>query len=162
LMVADAAEPTKENSRVERHFMAGWISLRFLDDPAAAAAHFARIQDVSSHPTSQARSHYWLGRAAEVSHRPDQARAEYKAAAGASASYYGQLAGARTGLVALAPASAPATPNKRDEAERLELVRALEILYALNERSLVIPLMAGLGETLDDVGTLSALGELAE
>ncbi len=96
LMVADAAEPTKENSRVERHFMAGWIALRFLDDPATAATHFARIQDVSSHPTSQARSHYWLGRVAEASHRPDQARAEYQAAAGASASYYGQLAGARS------------------------------------------------------------------
>src|SRR4029453_16505033 len=25
LVVRDAAEPTKENSRVERHFMAGWI-----------------------------------------------------------------------------------------------------------------------------------------
>ena len=30
----DAAEPTKENSRVERLFMAGWIALRYLDDPA--------------------------------------------------------------------------------------------------------------------------------
>jgi soluble lytic murein transglycosylase len=58
--VAEAAEPTKENSRVERLFMAGWIALRFLDDPAAAATHFTRIQEVSSHPTSQARSHYWL------------------------------------------------------------------------------------------------------
>ena len=66
LVVADAAEPTKENSRVERHFMAGWIALRFLDDPATAATHFARIQDVSNHPTSLARSHYWLGRAAEA------------------------------------------------------------------------------------------------
>jgi soluble lytic murein transglycosylase len=162
LMVAEAAEPTKENSRVERHFMAGWVALRFLDDPATAATHFARIQDVSSHPTSQARSHYWLGRVAEVSHRPDQARAEYQAAAGASASYYGQLARARVGLAALALAPPPATPDKRAEAERLELVRALEILYALDERSLVIQLMAGLGDTLDDVGTLSALGELAE
>ena len=162
LVVADAAEPTKENSRVERHFMAGWIALRFLDDPATAATHFARIQDVSSHPTSQARSHYWLGRVAEASHRPDQARAEYQAAAGASAAYYGQLARARLGLGALALAAPPATPDKRAEAERLELVRALEILYALNERALVIALMAGLGDTLDDVGTLSALGELAE
>jgi peptidoglycan lytic transglycosylase len=162
LMVADAAEPAKENSRVERHFMAGWIALRFLDDPATAATHFARIQEVSRHPTSLARSHYWLGRAAEASNRLDQARAEYQAAAGASTSYYGQLAGARVGVTALALAPPPATPDKRAEAERLELVRALEILYALNERSLVIQLMAGLGDTLDDVGTLSALGQLAE
>ena len=126
LMVADAAEPAKENSRVERHFMAGWIALRFLDDPATAATHFARIQKVSSHPTSLGRSHYWLGRAAEASHRLDQARAEYQAAAGASTSYYGQLAGAAVGLAALTPAPPPATPNKLVDAERLELVRALE------------------------------------
>jgi soluble lytic murein transglycosylase len=162
LVVADAAEPTKENSRVERHFMVGWIALRFLDDPATAATHFARIQDVSSHPTSLARSHYWLGRAAEASRRQDQARAEYQAAARSSAAYYGQLARARLGLPALALAAPPATPDKRASVERLELVRALEILYALNERSLVIPLMADLGDKLDDVGALLALGELAE
>ena len=46
--------------------------------------------------------------------------------------------------------------------ERLELVRAVEILYALKETALVIPLMADLGGKLDDVGALSALGELAE
>ena len=162
LVVRDAAEPTKENSRVERHFMAGWIALRFLDDPVAAAAHFARIQHVSSHPTSLARSHYWLGRVAEAMHHRDQARAEYEAAARSSAAYYGQLARARLGLSALALSPPPATPDQREGEERLELVRALEILYSLNERSLVIPLMADLGAKLDDIGTLSALGELAE
>ena len=91
-VVADAAEPTKENSRVERHFMAGWIALRFLDDPATAATHFVRIQDVSSHPTSQARSHYWLGRVAEASHRPDQARS---ARSGSKRSVLGTTSAAR-------------------------------------------------------------------
>ena len=161
LVVADAAEPTKENSRVERHFMAGWIALRFLDDPATAATHFARIQDVSSHPTSRARSHYWLGRVSEALHRPDEARAQYRTAAERSGAYYGQLARARLGLGPLELPAPPAPPDKA-EVERLEHVRALEILYALNERSLAISLMAGLGDTLDDVGTVSALGELAE
>jgi soluble lytic murein transglycosylase len=162
LVVRDAAEPTKENSRVERHFMAGWIALRFLNDPATAAAHFARIQDASSHPTSLARAHYWLGRAAEAARRPDQARTEYQAAARSSAAYYGQLARARLGLRTLALATPPAAPDRRAGVERLELVRAVEILYALEERSLVIPLMADVGDKLDDVGALSALGELAE
>jgi len=159
--VAEAAEPTKENSRVERHFMSGWIALRYLDDPATAATHFARIRDVSSHPTSLARAHYWLGRVAEALQRPAEARVQYQGAATASASYYGQLARARLGLTALALAPPPATPDK-GEAGRLELVRALEILYALNERPLAIALMAGAGEAVDDAGTLSALGELAE
>jgi soluble lytic murein transglycosylase len=162
LVVRDAAEPSKENSRVERHFMAGWIALRFLDDPATSAAHFARIQDVSIHPTSLARSHYWLGRAAEAAHRPVQARTEYQAAARSSAAYYGQLARARLGPGTLALAAASGTADGHPSGERLELVRAVEILYALDERSLVIPLMADVGDKLDEVGALSALGELAE
>jgi soluble lytic murein transglycosylase len=161
-VVADAAEPNKENSRIERHFMAGWIALRFLDDPATAATHFKRIQDVTRHPTSHARSHYWLGRVAEALHQPEQARAEYETAARGSAAYYGQLARARLGLPALALAPPPPKPDPQAEAERLELVRALEILYALNERKLVITLMASIGESQNDPGTLSALGELAE
>src|SRR5262249_24047646 len=137
-------------------------ALRFLNDPATAAAHFARIQDVSIHPTSLARSHYWLGRAAEVARRPVQARTEYQAAARSLAAYYGQLARARVGLGTLALAAQSAMPDKHPGVEGLELVRAVEILYALDERSLIIPLMADVGDKLDDVGALSALGELAE
>ena len=71
-MVADAAEPTKENSRVERLFMAGWIALRYLDDPATAATHFARIQDVSNHPTSLARSPLLARARGGSSRQPDR------------------------------------------------------------------------------------------
>ena len=162
LLMRDAAEPIKENSRVERLFMAGWIALRFLDDPATAATHFARIPEVSNHPTSLGRAHYWLGRTAEAAHQPDLARAEYRAAAYSSAAYYGQLARARLGLEALALAGPPPTPDKQAAPEPFELVRALEILYTLREQSLVIPLMADAGGGVDDVGTLSALGELSE
>jgi len=161
-VVAEGAEPTKENSRIERHFMAGWIALRFLDDPNTAAIHFKRIQDVTRHPTSYARSHYWLGRVAEALNQPEQARAEYETAARGSAAYYGQLARARLGLPALDLAPPPPKPDNEAEAQRLELVRALEILYALNERRLAISLMASSGESLHDTGTLSALGELAQ
>src|SRR5262249_16107090 len=161
-VVAEGAEPTKENSRIERHFMAGWIALRFLDDPNTAAIHFKRIQDVTRHPTSYARSHYWLGPVAEALNQPEQARAEYETAARGSAAYYGQLARARLGLPALDLAPPPPKPDNEAEAQRLELVRALEILYALNERRLAISLMASSGESLHDTGTLSALGELAK
>jgi soluble lytic murein transglycosylase len=162
LLMRDAAEPVKENSRVERHFMAGWIALRFLGDPAAAATHFARIQDVSIHPTSLARSHYWLGRTAEAQGRPDRARPEYQAAARSSAAYYGQLARARLGLGALELAAPPPPAADARSGAGHELAVALEILYALNERALIIPFMADLGDRLDDVGALAALGELAE
>jgi len=73
-----------------------------------------------------------LGRVAEALHQPEQARAEYETAARGSAAYYGQLARARLGLAALDLAPPPPKPDKQAEAERLELVRAVEILYALN------------------------------
>src|SRR5262245_18782079 len=142
--------------------MAGWIALRFLTDPETAATHFKRIQDVTRHPLSHARSPYWLGRVAEALHQPEQARAEYETAARGSAAYYGQLARARLGLPALALAPPPPKPDKEAEEGRLELVRALDILYALNERQMVITLMARIGESSKDAGTLCALGELAK
>jgi soluble lytic murein transglycosylase len=162
LVVRDAAEPVKENSRVERQFMAGWIALRFLNDPGTAAMHFARIAEVSRHPTSLARCHYWLGRVAEAQGRRNDARAEYEAAAYSSAAYYGQLARARLGLGALALRGPPAKPEQEEAKERQELIRALDILYALDERALALVFMADLGDKLDDVSVLSALGELAE
>ncbi|HEY4775498.1 MAG TPA: transglycosylase SLT domain-containing protein [Xanthobacteraceae bacterium] len=157
----DAASPSKENYRVEQHFTAGWIALRFLDDPVAAAAHFGRIAQASANPISQARAGYWLGRAAQAAHRPQEARAHYEAAARWSTAYYGQLARARLGLgdLVLHPASAA---RARANPARLELGRALEILYALNERNLIIPFMADLGDKLDDPEALAALGEIAE
>src|SRR2546430_13546256 len=42
--------------------------------------------------------------------------------------------------ISLDLAPPPAKPNKQAEAERLELVHAVQILYALNERPLVIAL----------------------
>jgi peptidoglycan lytic transglycosylase len=160
LIVRDAAEPVKENSRVERLFMAGWIALRYLNDAAAAAGHFARISDESTHPTSLARSHYWLGRTAEALHQPGAARAHYETAARSSAAYYGQLARARLGLNALALGPTPVSRAARGE--RTELMRALDILYAVNERPLTISFMADLGNKVRDVGMLVDLGNLAE
>jgi soluble lytic murein transglycosylase len=101
-IVQSAAEPIGESSRVERHFLAGWIALRFLNDPDTAAAHFARISTVSARSTALARGHYWLARAAEAAGRQEQAHAEFEAAARFSDAYYGQLARARLGLGALA------------------------------------------------------------
>src|SRR5579871_2769948 len=154
----DAAPPDKENYRVEHEFTAGWIALRFLNDPALAAQHFARIGPGVSNPISLARGGYWRGRAAEAMGRTQEARANYEQAARYSTAYYGQLARAKLGLseIALAP-----SPEKRAALARIEVVRAAEILYAIGERDLVVPIMADLAERTTDIGTLTALAELA-
>jgi len=158
----DAAPPTKENYRVEHEFTAGWIALRFLKDPALAAQHFARIDSGISNPIALARAGYWRGRAAEAMGRSQEARGHYERAARHSTAYYGQLARAKLGLseIVLAPPPLPSA-EKRAALTRIEVVRAAEILYAVGERDLVIPIVADLAERTQDVGTLATLAELA-
>jgi soluble lytic murein transglycosylase len=49
--------------------MAGWIALRFLNDPSTAREHFALIDDGATDPVLLARAAYWRGRASEAAAR---------------------------------------------------------------------------------------------
>ena len=158
----DAPLPARGVYKVDQHFTAGWVALRFLHDPKTAAAHFALIAQGTNNPHALARAGYWQGRAADAFGHHAEAKAFYEAAAAHSASYYGQLARARLGLPDLGlrgPPNFPAT--EKASLRKLEVVRAVEILYALNERDLVAPIYAELGESGTDVAGLAELGELA-
>ena len=61
--------PNPRRSRSRPSSIAGWIALRFLNDPAAAARHFATVAQTGSTPISPARVAYWQGRAAEAAGR---------------------------------------------------------------------------------------------
>jgi soluble lytic murein transglycosylase len=158
-IVRDAVPPNKENLRVEQEFTAGWIALRFLKDPTTAAHHFARIA-ATSNPIALARAGYWRGRAAEAMAKPQEARTRYEQAARYSTAYYGQLARAKLGLSELALASSPVSEaDKRAAHADSEIVRAVEILYAIDQRDLVVPIAADLAERGSDLAMLAALGE---
>lgn len=162
VIVRDAAQPTKENYRVEQMFTAGWIALRFLHDPTTAASYFARIPEFSQNPIALARSGYWMGRSLEAASRSQEARVYYQGAARYTTAYYGQLARARLGLGELTLSSPPhPTPERRAVLARLEIVRAAEILYAADARDLVAPMVADLAEKLQDGGELEMLAEIA-
>lgn len=151
----EAVRPSKENPRSEQQFTAGWIALRFLNDPAAALPHFVKVADEVTNVITLARSHYWQGRALEAMGRSSDARAQYRAAAEYSTAYYGQLAAARLGqsIVLRNPPSSPRAP--------LEVVRAVELLYATGNRDMVTGALADLGERSTDATGLAALGEVA-
>jgi len=158
----DAPAPTRGNYKVDQHFTAGWVALRFLHDPATAAAHFALISQNTVNPHALARAGYWQGRAADALGHHPQAKAFYEAAAVHSATYYGQLARARLGLADLGLRGPPNfTPAERATLNKLEVVRAVEILYTLNETDLIAPIYAELGESGTDVAGLAMLGEIA-
>src|SRR5712664_2651956 len=158
LIARDAALPARDIYKTEQEFTAGWIALRFLTDPATAAQHFARIGVGSANPTALARSGYWQGRAAEAAGRSQEARAAYTAAGAQSTSYYGQLARAKLGLPQIELNGAPAARGRG--IERLEIVRAVQLLYALDERDIALPIFGDMGEN-GDTDAMVALGELA-
>jgi soluble lytic murein transglycosylase len=156
----DTPSPPKSNYRVDQHFTAGWIALRFLHDPTTAAAHFARITEGTVNPHALARGGYWQGRAAEAMGHRAEAKAFYEAAGQHSATYYGQLARARLGLPDLGLRGPPQfTPEEHASLSNLEVVRAVEILYAIDERDLVAPICAELGESATDVAGMAALAD---
>jgi soluble lytic murein transglycosylase len=158
LIARDAALPSRDIYKTEQEFTAGWIALRFLTDPATAAQHFARIGVGSVNPTTLARAGYWQGRAAEAAGRSAEARAAYTAAAEQSTSYYGQLARAKLGLPQIELNDVPTARGRG--VERLEVVRAVQLLYALDERELAIPIFADMGDN-GDPEVLVGLGEAA-
>ncbi|EFH11015.1 lytic transglycosylase domain-containing protein, partial [Teichococcus cervicalis] len=75
----------------EAEFWAGFIALRRMGDAPRAAQHFARLGEGSSSIITQARAHYWRGRAAAGLGRAEEARAHFAAAAGFPNAFYGQL-----------------------------------------------------------------------
>jgi soluble lytic murein transglycosylase len=157
----EAVVPSRENYRGEREFTAGWIALRFLNDPTVATRHFARISEGINNPITIARSEFWQGRAAEAAHRHEEARAHYEAAARFPTAYYGQIARARLGLSEITLRQIPEpSAAQRAMVMNLELVRAIEILYAADARELVIPAVVDLADRLDDIHALSALAEV--
>jgi soluble lytic murein transglycosylase len=153
----DAASPKKENYRAEHEFTAGWIALRFLHEPSVALAHFARIGIGVSNPITLARAGYWQGRAAEAMGRRQEARAHYESAARFPTAYYGQLARARLGLAELPLRRAADGGGDR---RGLEVARALEVLYAVEARDLVAPMVADLADKASDPAALATLAEI--
>src|SRR2546428_449873 len=108
-------------------------------------------------PDARGRAGYWQGRAAEAGGRAQEARAAYSRAAEQSTSYYGQLARAKLGMPQLELNGVPSGRGRG--AERLEIVRAVQLLYELDERELAIPIFADIGEN-GDPDALVGLGEL--
>ncbi|HYF07236.1 MAG TPA: lytic transglycosylase domain-containing protein, partial [Acetobacteraceae bacterium] len=77
--------------RQEAEFLAGFIALRRLNDPAAAERHFAAIARDSASLITRARGAYWEGRALAARDETRRARERFAAAAAFPVAYYGQL-----------------------------------------------------------------------
>lgn len=124
---------TDRAKRADAEFLAGWIALRFMDDPHTAFGHFSTLYDFVSYPISRARGAYWAGRAAEAAGEETISAQWYRIAAGYNTTFYGQLAADRLGMHLPPP---PGHETKIDAAEaeafeRDDLVRLVRLLIGL-------------------------------
>jgi soluble lytic murein transglycosylase len=141
-------------SRVEAEFHAGWIALRFLDDASTAFGHFARALEAAATPMSRARASYWQGRAIEALYGVTAAHHYYEAAAIFPSTFYGQLAAAKLGRTDLR-LHVPEKIAAGDE--RCEAIRVIELLYALGEAEMTLPLISSAAENVNGEDQLAAL-----
>ncbi|HXE17162.1 MAG TPA: lytic transglycosylase domain-containing protein [Stellaceae bacterium] len=119
----------------ELEFLAGWIALRHLNNPAEAYQHFVKLYEHSKMAISHARGAYWAARAAAAMHQSKEAADWYEKAAANRTTYYGQLASAAIHDVGTIKVEREPEPAQADIAkfEALELVRAARDLVAMGD-----------------------------
>ncbi len=169
-----ATSPAQGNrERVDTEFHAGWIALRYLDQPELAARHFAALVIIARTPMSLTRGNYWLGRAMDAEGHANQAQLYYARAARQSNFYYGQLAEARLTAplppAMHAPVAANAGPSRvvmlaraYFDAAAPDLARKLLAADAASARPGELARLANYIHRRDDPTLATKIGKIAD
>jgi soluble lytic murein transglycosylase len=149
---------------VEAEFLAGFIALRRLNDPAVAVRHFAAVAAASPAVLTQSRAYYWLARARAASGadpRPDFAHA-----AAWPMTFYGQLAaraGGEPDATLVRDLRAAPTPTTGIATTPItgELVRAARLLLAWDDPRRARPFFLRMEELARTPAERIAVGDYA-
>jgi soluble lytic murein transglycosylase len=148
----------------EAAFLAGWIALDWLRDPALAFPHFQRLHDGVSSPISLARGAFWAGEAKAAAGARAEAEAWWRRASIHPETFYGQMAIARLGgqpeLLSAVAARIP--EDRRRIFETRELVQVIERLVEIGQDDLVYRFFAALRADARDEVDWRLIAELAE
>ncbi|MEM9580331.1 MAG: lytic transglycosylase domain-containing protein [Pseudomonadota bacterium] len=90
--LASSHHLTEGSNYADLEWLSGYLSLRFLNDPARALTHFTNHRNAVVTPISLGRAGYWIGRAHETLGNTAEARKAYGFGAEYQSSYYGLLA----------------------------------------------------------------------
>lgn len=148
----------------EAEFSAGWIALRFLNDPSRAERHFGALTAKVAAPISLSRGWYWLARAAEAKGEADIAAQRYARAAEHIYTFYGQLSAEKIGGDALNRAfetSPPATPEEKARFGSRPGVAALRMLTDLRDDRAFLIFAYHIDDSLSSLGEFRELADLA-
>ncbi len=143
-------------------WIAGYVALKRLGDPAAALRHFQHFDAAVETPISKGRAGYWLGRAQETLVDAEAAHAAYAMAAQYQTAFYGLLAAERIGRP-FDPdlANPPAPPPWREAAFlRSSVAQAGLMLLQAEEPVLAERFLTHLVESLDETQALQ-MGAMA-
>lgn len=147
----------------DAEWLAGWIKLRFLQEPEPALQHFTNLYDAVKFPISKARGAYWIARTLEDLNRGDEAKKWYETAATYPTAYYGQLAGERLNKRVLVEVNEKAQPNRQERIffVQSDLVDVVRFLQRMGERDLMRHFIYQLNTMSTTAGWRTLVAELA-
>lgn len=150
---------------VEAEFLAGWVALRYLDEPQTALRHFISMRRAATDSRDISRSEYWLGRTALVLGDRGSAAVHFHVAAKYPQYFYGQL-----GRQALDPrparldVTATPVPTQKDIDKFMSnnAVRALGVARAVGVDWVTPQFLLSLSRTLETAPEVVLLAEYAK
>lgn len=165
LAYALAADHGQQDSKtiIQGEFLAGFLALRFLNNPSQARQHFQALLDNASTPISKARGAYWLGRTYEALNNKAEAEQAYETAAALNITYYGQLATTR--LYNDPVIRATPEPKIPIAVRQLffgrDLIRAVQRLHAIGEEDRARVFFKAATDSAEQRSDFAMLTELA-
>jgi soluble lytic murein transglycosylase len=143
-------------------FLAGFIALRFLNEPESALAHFRRVHDGSSSPYYLSRGAYWAGEASAALRRADAARDWHMKSARWTTTFYGQLSAARLRqLGGTLPEEPRASGAEQAHLAGNELARIVRALKTIGREDQATPFLFALNDSARTPGERHLAGQLA-
>lgn len=148
---------------VEGEWLAGWISLRFLQDPTTAMRHFTALYKGSKSAVTQATAAYWAGRAAEQAGDKPRAQDWYRLSTKAATTFYSLLAASKLNQKERWELRDTPAPQASDKAafDRQELVKVVRLLSLLDESDRTRPFILKLRDMATKPGDYSLTAQLA-
>ncbi len=154
----------EDESLSDSEFLAGWIALRFLDQPGEARKHFLASAQAGGLPKRRSRAGYWLGRAELALKNERAATARFAEAAQHSHTFYGQLAHQ---MIAAADAKAAlrnfVRPTEREIAGFVarDVMKAIVIAEKAGFDNLMTEFLFDLAREIDSAPEMILLCELS-
>lgn len=153
--LAQAPTGSSAGDEVQRAFLAGWLALRYLNDPARAEPHFRQILEIGTTPITRARGHYWLGRTLAARGDATGARQTYARAMAYGETFYGQTAATISG----SPIRFEAQPAA--QGANHAFITYADVLYTLGRRTDARLFLYSLARSTNMPGQIVAMADLA-